>query len=159
MCSSDLQRAAKLKEFEDLQKGIMEPYNMQRSITEKAITGGRESYKAAEEGKRKGLEGGYHVYGADVQSRDKALDREVDRLKVGVQAEANRIQKEGLSLNKAQTVYATALGRVQELERKLDMDFAKSHGMLLMAEQSGKMDDAQKAQLDTERKQIGRAHV
>jgi hypothetical protein len=46
------------------------------------------------------------------------------------------------------------LGKVQELERRLDDDFAKTYGMLLMAEQSGKMDAAQKNQLETAKIQL-----
>ena len=45
---------------------------------------------------------------------------------------------------------------MQQLERKLDEDFASQNGMLIMAEQSGKMDNAQKQQLDIARMELQR---
>lgn len=148
------QRAAKLKEFEDMQKGIMEPFNLKRKVTEEGIKAGQEAGKQTGEGQRAGLASLYHTYGTDVGSRDKALDREVERLKINLQADTNKLQREGLDLSKAQSIYSAATGRVQELERKLDADFAKNNGMLLMAEQNGKMEAAQKQQLEVARAQL-----
>ena len=148
------QRAAKLKEFDDIQKGIMQPFDLKRKATEEGIKAGQEAGKQAGEGQRAGLASLYHTYGTDVQSRDKALDREVEKLKVNLQAQTNQLQREGLDLSKAQSLYSTATARVQELERKLDQDFAKSYGMLLMAEQGGKMEPSQKQQLEVARAQL-----
>ena len=111
---------------------------------------------------RQGLESGRGLYGEDVKSRDtkysvdvgsrdKALDREIERLKVKAQQDATAASRESLSYDKARTVYSATLGKVQELERRLDDDFTSRNGMLLMAEQSGKMDAAQKNQLETAR--------
>lgn len=145
------QRAAKLKEFEDMQKGIMQPFDLQRAAAKEGISAGQAAAKNAGESQRSGIAGLYHQYGTDVGSRDKALDREVEKLKINLQAESNKIQREGLDLSKAQATYSAAMGRVQELERKLDQDFAKQYGMLLMAEQGGKMEPAQKQQLEVAR--------
>lgn len=159
------QRATKLKEFDDMQKGIMQPFDLKRGALEKGISAGQEAGKQAGESQRSGIAGLYHQYGTDVGSRDKALDRdaqarekgldrEVERLKIDLQGETNRISRENLGFSKAQAIYSAATGRVQELERKLDGDFAKQYGMLLMAEQGGKMEPAQKQQLEVARTQL-----
>jgi len=89
-----------------------------------------------------------------VESRNKALDRDIEKLKIAAQRDATAAQRESLSYDKARTVYSATLGKVQELERRLDDDFSKQYGMLLMAEQSGKMDAAQKNQLETAKLQL-----
>lgn len=148
------QRGAKLKEFDDMQKGIMQPFDLKRAATKEGIGAGQNAAKIAGENVRSGISGLANQYGTDVGSRDKALDRAVDQLKINLQSETNQIQREGLDLSKAQSVYSAATGRVQELERKLDQDFAKQYGMLLMSEQSGKMEPAQKQQLEVARTQL-----
>jgi hypothetical protein len=103
-----------------------------------------------------GVEAGQKFGDLAVQTRGKELDREIERLKVAASAEANRISREGLNLNRAQQLYATTMGRVQQLEQKLDQDFASANGMLLMAEQAGKLDPAQKQQLETAKLELQR---
>jgi hypothetical protein len=148
------QRGAKLKEFDDMQQGIMKPFDLQRAATKEGIGAGQNTAKLVGENVRSGISGLANQYGTDVGSRDKALDRVVEQAKVQINAETNRIQREGLDLSKAQSIYSAATGRVQELERKLDQDFAKQYGMLMMAEQSGKMEAAQKQQLEVARTQL-----
>lgn len=156
------QRAAKLKEFGDVQKARTGLIDIDRANVKEGIGAGQKAYEQSSMTQRQGLESGRGLYGDDVksrdtlysinvQSKDKALDREIDKLKVSLQAQSNQIQREGYDLSKAQTIYSAATGRVQELERKLDQDFAKQYGMLLVAEQNGKMDPAQKQQLDVAR--------
>ena len=87
-------------------------------------------------------------------SRDKALDRAVEKFKVQTTAESNRIARDSLSYDKARTIYATTMGRAQELERKLDDNFATQNSMLLMQEQTGKLDPAQKNQLEIAKTQL-----
>ena len=156
------QRAAKLKEFGDVQKARTGLIDIDRANIKGAIDAGAAMAKEGAGIKRQGISSSGGVYSSDksaesskyntdVQSKDKALDREIDKLKVSLQAQSNQIQREGYDLSKAQTIYSAATGRVQELERKLDQDFAKQYGMLLVAEQNGKMDPAQKQQLDVAR--------
>ena len=145
------QQMERLKGIEDVNQGI---FGLHKGAIEKGITGGEKAFEQGSALQRQGLETGRGIYNTETQARDSALNREIEKLKIGVQSETNRISREGLDLSKAQTVYATATGRMQELERKLDADFAKQNGMLLMAEQSGKMDPAQKQQLDVARTQL-----
>ena len=158
----DRMRAAKLKEFGDIQGAKTGLIGIDRANVKGAIDAGSKTYEQSSMSQRQGLESGRGLYGEDVKSRDtkysvdvgsrdKALDREIERLKVKAQQDATAASRESLSYDKARTVYSATLGKVQELERRLDEDFTTRNGMLLMAEQSGKMDAAQKNQLETAR--------
>jgi hypothetical protein len=158
----DQMRAAKLKEFGDVQKARTGLIDIDRANVKEGIGAGQKTYEQTSMSQRQGLESGRGLYGedvksrdtkyiTDVKSRDDALNREIDRLKIAAQNAATAATREGLSQERARTVYSATLGKVQELERRLDDDFATRNGMLLMAEQSGKMDAAQKNQLETAR--------
>jgi NADPH-dependent glutamate synthase beta subunit-like oxidoreductase len=135
----------RLKGVEDMEQGL---FGLKKAAVEGGIGGGKTAFDQSSTLKRQGMDTGSRIYGTDVESRDKALNREIERLKVVAQNEANKIQREGLDLSRAQTLYSTTMNRMQQLERKLDEDFAGANGMLLMAQQSGKMDSAQKQQLE-----------
>lgn len=161
----DQMRAAKLKEFGDVQKARTGLIDIDRAAVKGGIEAGSKAYEQGSLSQRQGLESGSRMYGEDVKSRDslysidvgsrdKALDREIEKLKVKAQQDATAATRENLSYDKARTVYSATLGKVQELERRLDDDFAKTYGMLLMAEQSGKMDAAQRNQLETAKIQL-----
>ena len=147
-------RAAKLKEFGDVQKARTGLIDIDRAAVKEGIGAGQKAYEQGSLSQRQGLESGSRLYGTDVESRNKALDRDIEKLKIAAQRDATAAQRESLSYDKARTVYSATLGKVQELERRLDDDFSKQYGMLLMAEQSGKMDAAQKNQLETAKLQL-----
>jgi hypothetical protein len=160
MSYDDRMRAAKLKEFGDVQKARTDLIGIDRANVKGGIDAGMKTYEQSSMSQRQGLESGRGLYGEDVKSRDtkysidvksrdEALNREIERLKVAAQNAATAASRESLSYEKARTIYATTLSKVQGLERLLDDDFATRNGMLLMAEQSGKMDAAQKNQLET----------
>jgi hypothetical protein len=161
----DRMRAAKLKEFGDVQNARTGLVALDRANVKGAIDAGSKTYEQSSTSQRQGLESGRglygedvksrdSIYGTDVGSRDKALDREIDKLKIAAQRDATAASRESLSYDKARTVYSATLGKVQELERRLDDDFSKQHGMLLMQEQTGKLDPAQKNQLETAKIQL-----
>jgi len=154
------QRNAKLKEFGDVQAARTGLIGLDRGAVKGGLDAGEKRYEQSSLSQRQGLESGRGLYGEDVKSRDtkysidvksrdEALNREIERLKVAAQRDATAASRESLSYEKARTIYATTLSKVQGLERLLDDDFATRNGMLLMAEQSGKMDAAQKNQLET----------
>lgn len=156
------QRNAKLKEFGDVQAARTGLIGLDRGAVKSGLDAGEKRYEQSSLSQRQGLESGRGLYGEDVKSRDtkysidvksrdEALNREIERLKVAAQNAATAATREGLSQERARTVYSATLGKVQELERRLDEDFTSRNGMLLMAEQSGKMDAAQKNQLETAR--------
>lgn len=156
------QRNAKLKEFGDVQAARTGLIGLDRANVKGGIEAGQKAYEQSSMTQRQGAESGARMYGddvksrdtkynIDVKSRDDALNREIDRLKVEAQRDATAASRESLSYDRARTVYSATLGKIQELERRLDEDFTSRNGMLLMAEQSGKMDAAQKNQLETAR--------
>ena len=171
MAYDDRMRAAKLKEFGDVQNARTGLIGIDRANVKGGIEAGQKAYEQSSMTQRQGADSGARMYGDDVKSRDtkygtdvtsrdniwkmseesrnKVLDREIDKLKIAAQRDATAASRESLSYDKARTVYATTVGRAQELERKLDDDFSKQHGMLIMQEQSGKLDPAQKNQLET----------
>jgi hypothetical protein len=161
----DRMRAAKLKEFGDVQNARTGLVALDRANVKGGIEAGQKAYEQSSMTQRQGAESGSRMYGEDVKSRDslystdvgsrdKALDREIDKLKIAAQRDATAASRESLSYDKARTVYSATLGKVQELERRLDDDFSKQHGMLLMQEQTGKLDPAQKNQLETAKIQL-----
>lgn len=159
------QRAAKLKEFGDVQTARTGLIGIDRANVKGGIEAGQKTFDQSSAAQRQGLTSGANMYSTDVSSqdtkyttdvgsRDKALDRDIDRLKIEVQRDTNAASRENLSFERARTVYSATLGRVQELERRIDDGFAKQYGMLLMQEQTGKLDPAQKNQLETGRLQL-----
>lgn len=151
MSYDEAQRTAqrqRLKGMEEMEQGL---FSLRQGAVKDGIGAGQKAYEQSSTTQRQGMETGRGVYATDTQARDNALAREIDRLKVQAQNETNRISKEGLNLSRMQSLYATTTNRLQQLERSLDEDFAAQNGMLLMAEQSGKIDSAQKKQLDIAR--------
>jgi hypothetical protein len=159
------QRAAQLREFGEVQKARTGLIDIDRANIKGAIDAGASVAKEGAGIKRQGVSssGGIYSsdksaesnkYNTDVQSKDKALDREIEKLKVAAQNNATAAAREGQSYDKARTIYSTTVSRAQELERRLDDDFSKQYGMLLMQEQNGRMDPAQKNQLQTARLEL-----
>lgn len=142
------QRTAKLKEFGDVQKARTGLIDIDRGAIKGGLEAGASVAKEGSATQRQGLASAANVYSTDVGSRDKALDREIEKLKIGAQNAATAAAREGLTYDKARTAYAATMSRVQELERKLDDGFNTQYGMLLMQEQTGKLEPSQKTQLE-----------
>ena len=133
MAYDDRMRAAKLKEFGDVQKARTDLIGIDRANVKNAIDAGAAVAKEGAATKRQGLASSASAYSTDVGSSDKALDREVEKLKVAAQNAATAAQREGLSQDKNRNLYLMQLNRVEQLERNLDKDFASGPlGMLLM---------------------------
>ena len=155
----DRMRAAKLKEFGDVQNARTGLIGIDRANVKGGIEGGQKAYEQSSMSQRQGLDSGRALYGEDVKSRDslystnvtsrdKALDREIDKLKVQATAESNRIASENLSFDKARTIYATTLNRVEQLERNLEKDFASGPLGMLMMQDPAKLKPEDKNRLD-----------
>jgi hypothetical protein len=139
------QRAAKLGEFKGIQSARTGLIDIDRANVKEGIGAGQKAYEQTATSKRTGLDAGSRLYGDDVRSRDtlfditqgskdKALDREIEKLKIRVQADATAASRENLSFEKARTMYANTLNKVDQLERNLEKDFNADPalGMLLM---------------------------
>jgi hypothetical protein len=153
------QRAAKLKEFGDVQNARTGLIGIDRANVKGGIEGGQKAYEQSSISQRQGLDSGRALYGEDVKSRDslystnvtsrdKALDREIDKLKVQATAESNRIASENLSFDKARTIYANTLNRVEQLERNLEKDFAAGPLGMLMMQDPAKLKPEDKNRLE-----------
>lgn len=153
------QRAAKLKEFGDVQNARTGLIGIDRANVKGGIEGGQKAYEQSSISQRQGLDSGRALYGEDVKSRDslystnvtsrdKALDREIDKLKVQATAESNRIASENLSFDKARTIYATTLNKVEQLERNLEKDFASGPLGMLMMQDPAKLKPEDKNRLE-----------
>jgi hypothetical protein len=140
----DRMRAAKLKEFGDIQGAKTGLIGIDRANVKGAIDAGSKTYEQSSMSQRQGLESGRGLYGEDVKSRDtkysvdvgsrdKALDRVVEKLKVDAQNAATRANRENLSFERARTLYGTLMQRVQKAESELQENFEKGPlGTLLM---------------------------
>jgi len=169
-------RAAKLKEFGDVQKARTGLIDIDRANVKGGIEAGQKAYEQSSMTQRQGADSGARMYGDDLKSRDtkystdvtsrdniwkmneesrnKVLDREIERLKVAAQRDATAASRESLSYDKARTVYSATLSKVQELERRYKEDFDTTYSMLISQESAGKLDPAQKNQLETARLQF-----
>jgi hypothetical protein len=155
----DQMRAAKLKEFGDVQKARTGLIDIDRANVKEGIGAGQKAYEQGSLSQRQGLESGSRLYGDDVKSRDtlynidvesrnKALDRDIEKLKIAAQNAATAATREGLSQDKARTVYSATLSRVQELERKLDNDFKTGPMGMLLMQDPAKLKPEDKNRLD-----------
>jgi hypothetical protein len=144
----DQMRAAKLKEFGDVQKARTGLIDIDRANVKEGIGAGQKAYEQGSLSQRQGLESGSRLYGTDVDTRNKALDREIERLKVGAQNAATAATREGLSQDKARTVYSATVTRMQELERKLDNDFKTGPMGMLLMQDPAKLKPEDKNRLD-----------
>ena len=170
MAYNDQQRAAKLKEFGDVQKARTGLVALDRANVKDAIGAGQKAYEQSASSQRQGLASGSSLYGDDVKSRDtrynidvtsrdnlwkmneesrnKVLDRNIDKLKIDAQNAATSATREGLSQDRARTVYSATVARVQELERKLDNDFKTGPMGLLLQQDPTKLKPEDKNRLD-----------
>jgi hypothetical protein len=144
------QRAAKLKEFGDVQKARTGLVDIDRANVKEGIAGGLKAYEQGSLSQRQGLESGSRLYGTDVDTRNKALDREVERLKTAVNAEANRIQREGLDQNRAMAQISNIEKWVTTEVRKIEEGMQKDPriGMLMM-KPADKLTPVEKNELET----------
>lgn len=144
--------------LKDIQASRLKPIDVRRDATKEGITAGRGL------GKTLGEQGiaGLRTAGSMAESRQqqqfdasaKQLDAQIRMLQAQIQADATAAAREGTNLERARATYATAVGRRQELERRLQDGFTSQYGMLIAQEQAGNLDEAQKNQLDVARKQL-----
>jgi hypothetical protein len=179
MAYDTTQRNAKIKEFDDLQKARTGLIDIDRGNVRAGIEGGLKGLETASAMQREGLGAASRIYGAElgsdteryrtdvtsrdnmfklgVEDRNKALDREIDRLKIDAQNRATNASRFATDTARAEANYTGALRGLQELERRLRDDFASQYGMLLAAAQSGKLDPAQKNALETAQLELQQA--
>jgi hypothetical protein len=150
MAYNDQQRASKLKEFGDIQNARTGLIGIDRANVKGAIDAGAAVSKEGAATKRQGLASSSNIYSTDVGSRDKALDREVERLKTTVNAEANRIQREGLDQNRAiaqiSNIEKWVTAEVGKLEDRMQKD--PRIGTLMM-KPADKLTPIEKNELET----------
>ena len=134
MAYDEGQRAQRLKDFEAMQKSREGLVGLEREGIPKAIEGGLKGLEQASAMRRQGQASGANIYGTDVQARTADLNRQVEIMKANLQAEANRINREGLDLSRAQSVYSNTMGKVRTLLQDMDEQFAKRPdiGMIMM---------------------------
>jgi len=152
------QRGAKLKEFDDMQQGIMKPFDLKRAAAKEGISAGQNTAKLVGENVRSGISGLANQYGTDVGSRDKALDREVERLKATINAETNRIQREGLDQNRATVAISNAEQWITAEIRKITEGMKKDPRInMLLAKPADKLTPAEKTDLEAVQIQAAQA--
>lgn len=117
MSYDEAQRANKLKRLEGLQGKEEGIQALRRKAMEDSIAAGKTAYEAASGQKRVGITAATDSERTDIASRDKALDREIERLKVQAQREHTAAMKEGNDFAKLQATITS----IQSLrERAID---------------------------------------
>lgn len=153
MAYDTTQRAAKLKEFEDMQKGIMEPFTKQREATKMGIEGGIKGLEAASGQRRTGQTAGANIYGTETQAataaedrafreREGAANREIDKLKVQAQQAATAAAREGTDFARLQGHLNTIVTNRARAVEAVNKRFASQLSMLDMGLQANPKDKA-----------------
>jgi hypothetical protein len=167
MAYDDQQRAAKLKEFGDVQKARTGLVDIDRANVKGGIDAGMKAYEQGSLSQRQGLESGSRMYGDDVKSRDtlynidvgsrdKALDRVVEKLKVDAQNAATKANRENLSFERARTLYGTLTQRVQKAEIELQENFDKGPMGMLAGQDLAKLKPEDRNRLDIAKLELKR---
>jgi hypothetical protein len=174
----DQQRAAKLKEFGDVQKARTGLVDIDRANVKGGIDAGMKAYEQGSLSQRQGLDSGSRMYGDDLKSRDslygtnvqsrdniwkmneesrnKVLDRVVEKLKVDAQNAATRANRENLSFERARTLYGTLMQRVQKAESELQENFDKGPMGLLLQQDPAKLKPEDRNRLDIAKLELER---
>jgi hypothetical protein len=139
------QRAAKLREFGGIQSARTGLIDLDRGAVKEGITAGSRVREGAEKLKATGIDAGGRTYNTEVSgftdlyktdatTRDRMLDREVEKIRISVLAEANKLQRENTSLEKARTWLAATENKLQNTINAMDKAFQTANGMLLMGD-------------------------
>lgn len=137
----------KVREMERLRmnernKQQNEYINLEREIREGAFGAGEKASKEALAGIAHGVTAGANLYHTDTQAA-------VERMKVGIMAEANKIAKGAASTDKARAQLETFTSHRNAEKLKIDEAFRKDAGMLLqIAASGGTLTPAQEKQLN-----------
>jgi hypothetical protein len=126
-------RQTRLKGLEDMEQGL---FGLTKGAVEGGIGAGKSAFEQGSILKRQSMDTGRGVYSTDVESRDRALNREIERMKANIQAETNNISRAGVDLSRAQSVYSNNMNKLRSLLQDMDTKFQTSPGigMLLNAD-------------------------
>jgi hypothetical protein len=131
------QRAAKLGEFKGIQSARTGLIDIDRANVKEGIGAGQKAYEQAAASKRTGLDAGSRLYGDDVRSRDtlfsitqgskdKALDREIEKLKIQAQAAAAEATREATTFSQQQSALNTVINNraraVEAVSKRYDIE-------------------------------------
>ena len=163
----DQMRAAKLKEFGDVQKARTGLIDIDRANVKEGIGAGQKTYEQTSMSQRQGLESGRGLYGedvksrdtkyiTDVKSRDDALNREIEKLKVDAQNAATKASRESLSFERARTLYGTLIQRAQKAESELQENFDKGPMGLLAGQDPAKLKPEDRNRLEIAKLELER---
>jgi hypothetical protein len=114
------QRAGKLGEFKGIQTARTGLIDIDRANVREGIGAGQKAYEQTSATKRTGLDAGSRLYGDDVKSRDtlfnvkqtsrdKELDRDVEKLKIKAQAAATEATREATTFAQQQSALNTVI--------------------------------------------------
>lgn len=132
--------AEQIKGLESIQKKRLEPMGIARAALEKGIGAGQ---SAATLGKE--------MRGQDIQSRDKELDRIVDREKLSVQAEANAALRDQNNFYRLNTALAAVNRTIADITQKYTKEYAKTLRDKEFQLQTAKGEDAKKLRNEIEK--------
>ena len=103
-----------VKGTEAIQKKLEDVIGIERGAVKEGIGAGQEAGKLAGQ-----------IRGQDIQSRSRDLDREVEKQKVAVQADANAALREGTNLSRLQTVLGSVNRTIADIAQKYSKDYTK----------------------------------
>lgn len=140
MSYDEAQRANKLKRIETIQGKEEGLQALKRKALEDAVGAGQTAYKGASEQKRSGITAATQSEHADIQSRDNALMRDIERLKVQAQREHTAAVKEGNDFAKLQGALNTVVNNRDQAMNRVYKTYKSQLDMVEMQLQAKKDD-------------------
>ena len=154
------QRAAKLKEFGGIQSARTGLIDLDRGAVKEGITAGQKRSEDVTKANVAGLGAAQHAYNTDVQGftnlyntdateRARTLDREVEKTKNQISAEANKLLRENTSMEKARTWLTATETKLQNTLLSMDKAFQTTNAMLLLEPSKLKPEDKNRLDIAT----------
>jgi hypothetical protein len=155
----DQQRAAKLKEFGDIQNARTGLIGLDRGAVKEGITAGQKRSDDVSKQITSGLTSGANKYSSDVHGftslyntdateRSKTLDREVEKAKNNIAAEANKLYRENSSMEKARTWLSATEIKLENTVKEMDKAFRTGPTGMLQLGDPSKLKPEEKNRLD-----------
>jgi hypothetical protein len=141
--------ATRLKGTEDIQKKLESVIDIDRGAKKEGIVAGQKAGELG--GQMRGQD--LQLRGAEILSRDKALDREIEKLKIGSQSEYTRAIADQTNAQRMETTLRSINADIVKAEAEVNSRYEDEIANLRMRMQ-GEKDEAKRKKIEAELKKV-----
>jgi len=141
--------ATRLKGTEDIQKKLESVIDIDRGAKKEGIVAGQKAGELG--GQMRGQD--LQLRGAEILSRDKALDREIEKLKIGSQSEYTRAVADQTNMQRMETTLRSINADIVKAEAEVNSRYEDEIASLRMRMQ-GEKDEAKRKKIEAELKKV-----